>query len=153
MLITGSLSAGAEQIVAMLDLKFIEDTGETASLVCDGVDDCYVYATHYLFDAKVDKVISGDLPDKRFRVQYGTHALRKKNFRNVVALLKKQESGGQGQEEAQYVIEQWGEKLKLYCFEADFDDESDEKSDEESKDAGLENVVNPNDRRALNCYE
>ncbi len=72
----------AEEIVAILDLKFIEETDLTAAVMCygDDEDDCFQWAVHYLFEAKVDKVVSGNLPDKRFLVLYGSHALRKKTF-------------------------------------------------------------------------
>ena len=81
----------ADEIVAILDLKFIEDTGDTATIICFGEnnEDCGVWATDYLFEAKVDKVISGELSDDRFLVLFGKHALKKKSFRNVIALLKK----------------------------------------------------------------
>ncbi len=80
--------ASAEEIVAILDLKFIEDTGEAAVFVCGDDEPCGTWATYYLFEANVDRVISGELPTDRFRVLYGQHALKQnKYFRNVVTLL------------------------------------------------------------------
>ena len=132
--------APAEEIVAVLDLKFIEDTGDTAVVFCFGEDDedCGTWATYYLFEARVDKIISGDLPDKRFLVIYGKHALKKRNFRNVIALLKRRE--GDDPSEPQYRITQWGEKRKMYCFDR-------------REDEGTEIDVERNYQHKLNCYD
>ena len=106
-------SVASEEIVAVLDLKFIEETDDTAVVMCLGEedDDCFQWAVYYVFEAKVDKVISGELPDKRFRVLFGRHAL-KKNFRNVIALLKERETDNS--DEPKYRIFQWGEKRTTY---------------------------------------
>lgn len=132
--------ATAEEIVAILDLKFIEDTGDTAAALCFGEndEDCGVWATHYLFEAKVDKVISGELPDERFLVLFGKHALKKKNFRNIIALLKKREVDDPS--EPQYRISQWGEKRTMYCFDRREDDDT-------------ETDVERDDQYELNCYD
>ena len=135
-----STHATAEEIVAILDLKFIEDTGDTAAVLCFGEndEDCGAWATYYLFEAKVDKVLSGDLPSDRFLVLYGQHALKKKNFRNVIALLKELEVDDSS--EPKYRISQWGEKRTMYCFDQREDDET-------SID------VDRNDRFSLNCFD
>ena len=123
-LLAVSVRISAEEIVAVLDLKFIEETDKTAVVMCYGNDDddCGVWAVHYMFEAKVDKVISGNLPDKRFLVLFGKHALARKNIRNVVALLKKLDVDDP--DEPQYQITQWGERRKMYCFDRREDDET-----------------------------
>lgn len=133
-------AAMAEEIVAILDLEFIEDTGDTAAVLCFDEDDadCGVWATYYLFEAKVDKVISGELPSERFLVLYGQHALKKENFRNVVALLKEREV--ENPSEPQYRIFQWGEKRTMYCFE---------KRDDDNTEIDVER----NERFSLNCFD
>lgn len=133
-------SAAAEEIVAILDLKFIEETDKTASVLCLGEndDDCFEWAVHYIFEAKVDKIISGDLPDERFRVLFGSHALKKKNFRNIIALLKEREADDP--DEPRYRISQWGEKRTMYCFDYWKDDDT-------------ETGVLRNDQFELNCYD
>ena len=132
--------AEGDEIVAILDLQFIEDTGDTAVVICFGEndEDCGEYATYYLFEAKVDKVISGELPDDRFLVLFGKHALRKKNFRNVIALLEKRDTDDP--DEPQYRISRWGEKRTMYCFDHWHDDDT-------------EIGVLRNDEFELNCYE
>ena len=133
-------TASAEEIVAILDLKFVEETDLTAAVMCygDDEDDCHPWAVHYLFEAKVDKVISGNLPEKRFLVLYGSHALKKKNFRNIIALLKERDANGPG--EARYRIAQWGEKRSMYCFDKMQGDDT-------------EIDVARNGQSELNCYD
>ena len=139
LLSTGPKTA-AEEIVAILDFKFIEETALTAAVICygDDEDDCYQHAVHYVFEAKVDKVISGNLPDKRFLVLYGRHALKKKNYRNIVALLKKRDSNNP--DEPRYQIAQWGKKRTMYCIDYLQDD-----------DTGT--GVLRNDQFELSCYD
>ena len=130
----------AEEIVAILDLKFIEETDLTAAVMCFGEDesDCHEWAVYYLFEAKVDKVISGHLPDKRFRVLYGRHALAKRNIRNMVALLKERDISDS--DEPRYRIAQSGEKRTMHCFDYRVDDD-------------IEVGVLRNDQIELNCYD
>ncbi len=133
-------NAGAEEIVAIVDLKFIEETEDTAAVLClgDEDDDCFPWAVYYIFEARIDKVISGNLPDKRFRVLFGRHALKKKNFRNVIALFEERETDDP--DEPQYRISQWGEKRTMYCFDYREDDDA-------------EISVSRNDQFELNCYD
>ena len=130
----------AEEIVAILDLKFVEDTGDTAAVLCFGEEDadCGVWATYYLFEASVDKVISGELPNDKFLVLFGRHALKKRSFRNVIALLKERDV--EDPNEPQYRISQWGEKRTMYCFDRRDDDE-------------IEIDVERNERFSLNCFD
>ena len=106
-----------ETVVAILDLKFIEDTGDPASVLCLGDDEesCVQWASLYLFEARVRKTISGELPRGPFRVLGGRHALIKKNLRGVIAILTKLEAGEP--EAPRYQILRWGSKMELYCFE------------------------------------
>jgi len=140
-----ALPARAEEFVAIVDLKFIKDTGDTAAVLCLGDDDerCEVYATLYLFDAKVRKVLSGDAPQGRFRVLFGHHALPAKDMRGVIAVLRKIE--GKETSEDQYQIVRWGDRHDLYCFERYPSDDS-----EEGKDA-LD--VKMDGSKRLKCYE
>ena len=133
-----SSQVAAEEIVAVLDLKFIENTGEPGGYLCFDDDECGVWAVFYLFEASVDRVISGELPEKKFLVLYARHALREKNFRNIIALLKKREPDDFS--EASYQITQWGQKRDLYCFNRRDDEE-------------VETDVILNDQYPLNCYD
>ncbi len=132
--------ASADEIVAVLDLKFIEETDKVAALMCFGEnnEDCDVWAMHYLFEAKVDKVISGELPEKRFPVLYGRHAMKKENYRNVVVMLKRLDAAEES--DPQYRILQWGEKRDMYCFDQRFDVET-------------EVAVEVNSKHQLNCFD
>ena len=132
--------AVTDEIVAILDLKFMEDTGDTAAVMCvgDGDEDCVVWATYYLFEASVDKIISGTLPERRFFLIYGQHALRKKNFRNVVALLKRRDVSDPN--EPPYQITQWGKKRKMYCFDR-----------REGEDIDVE--ISNDGHQQLNCFD
>lgn len=113
-----SFAASAEEIIAVVDLKFVRDTGEVASTLCfdNGSEEqnCGTWATFYLFDARVKKVVSGELKARRFHVWLGIHALKKGNIKNMVAKLRPLPP----EHEAAYQIIGWGEKRELYCFEA-----------------------------------
>jgi hypothetical protein len=104
----------AEEIVASLDLKFVKDTGTRAGILCygEGENDCHNWSTFYLYEAKVKKVLSGELVESHFTVIYGRHALRKNNHRNIVVRLKKLAEGA----EAQYQILEFSQKVELVCF-------------------------------------
>jgi len=106
----------SEEIVAVLNLKYIKDTEKTAAVLCfgDAGEDCAQWATHYLFEAKVKKLISGELLSKKFNVLFGRHALKKENIKGMVAQLEKTED----YPEAQYTIIEVGNKMELYCFKS-----------------------------------
>lgn len=114
-----SCAARAEEIIAVVDLKFLRDTGEVSSTLCfdEGSEkqNCATWATFYLFDASVKKVVSGELSARKFRVLYGVHALKKGNIKNMVAKLRPLPP----EHETDYQIIGWGEKRELYCFEAE----------------------------------
>jgi hypothetical protein len=127
----------AEDIVAILDMKFVKDTKETATLLCfgDNEEDCAQWATFYLYDAKVKKVLSGELPSKKIKVIYGRHALMPKNFKNVAVVM----TPLQDHKEAEYQIKEWGELKEMYCFK--------------SNDNQPGNVIDGNQRQPQTCYE
>jgi hypothetical protein len=129
---------GAEEIVAILDLRFIENTGEPGGYICFDDDECDVYAIIYLFEASVDKVISGDLSDEKFLVLYARHALREKNLSNVVALLKEREPDEFSA--AKYQIAHTGQEREMYCFTRREDEE-------------VNTDVILNEKYPLNCYD
>lgn len=104
----------AEEIIAKLDLKFIKDTGKTAGVLCygDNEEDCHEWSTFYLYEAKVKKILSGNLPVNKFTVIYGRHALRKNNHSSVIVRLNKLSADG----DAQYQILELGQSFELVCF-------------------------------------
>ncbi|MGN0921732.1 MAG: hypothetical protein ACI4NJ_08445 [Cellvibrio sp.] len=107
----------SEELIAKLDLKFIKDTGKTAGVMCygDNEADCHTWATFYLYEAKVKKVVSGSLPENKFTVIYGRHALRKNNHKGVVVRLNKLLPDA----DAQYQISEFGQNYELVCFQSD----------------------------------
>jgi hypothetical protein len=111
-----SNSCFAEELTAVLDLKFIKDTGITSGVMCyrDEGEDCHTWSTFYLYDAKVRKVISGELSQKKITVIYGRHALLKNNRKNVVVRLKQLRPDA----EAQYQIIEFGVAKEMVCFES-----------------------------------
>lgn len=126
----------AEEITAVLDMKFIKDTGETAATLCFGDDekDCAQWATFYLYEAKVQKVLSGKLPSKKIKAIYGRHALMPKNFNNVAVVLAPLTD----HKEAEYQIQKWGELKEMYCFKGD---------------VHPKNVSDENAKQQLKCYD
>ncbi|NNC76454.1 MAG: hypothetical protein HKN77_00745 [Woeseiaceae bacterium] len=129
----------ADKAVAILNLEFVEDTGDTAAIMCFGEDDtdCARWATYYLFEATALKVISGELPDEPFPVLFGKHALKKQGFYDVVALVELLEDADPG--EPKYRIAAWGERLMMYCFRR--------RNDEDTEIA-----VELNDKEQLSCH-
>jgi len=106
----------SEELIAELDLKFIKDTGKTADVLCYGDTevDCHAWSTFYLYEAKVKKVLSGNLPASELTVIYGRHALLKKNHSSVIVRLNKLPADG----DAQYQILEFGQNLELVCFQS-----------------------------------
>jgi hypothetical protein len=113
--VLGASGVHAEDLVAIVDLKFLEETDLPAAFLCFEEDKCDVWATHYLWEARVRKVISGTEPDKHFLVLYGVHALKKQDLRNVLATMKKLEPGAYAN--ARYQIRDRGQQRELVCFE------------------------------------
>lgn len=94
--------AKAEEIKALIDLEFLEDTEITSGVLCFGEEDCHRWSTYYLFTAHVLKTIEGQLSSDSFKVIFGSHALKKEDFPYVLATLEPMESGNQFS--AQYKI-------------------------------------------------
>jgi hypothetical protein len=117
MVLLGSTAdAFADEIVAVVDLKFLKETDKTAAVLClgDSEDDCVVWATHYLWEARVRRVISGTERDAKVLVLYGRHALPKDPLRNAVVVMNKLESTLPS--DARYQIVAFGSERNLVCF-------------------------------------
>jgi hypothetical protein len=105
-----------EELVAVVDLKFLRETDETAAVLCLGEEesDCGVWATHYLWRATVRKVYAGAEVERHFLVLYGRHALRKKDIREMTVVMKRlKENAPFG---ARYQVVDLGIRQKLLCF-------------------------------------
>lgn len=109
-------TATAEDFVAIVDLKFLKETDQVAAVLCLGMtdDDCFPWAHHYLWEAKVRKVIRGTNTEKRFLVLHGRHALKKKDLRGVIALMKPLEEASPTGARYQLFA---GEKREHFCFD------------------------------------
>jgi len=114
------LNVYAEELVAVVNLKFLKDTGDTAVNICFGEahEDCSQWASFYLYEAKVKKVLSGEFPSNKFKVIYGRHALKKKNLKNVVVSLGELKESN----EADYVVIERGWPRKMYCFSGEYNE-------------------------------
>jgi hypothetical protein len=106
-----------DEFVALVDLKFLKVTDETASVLClsDKDEDCFVYGTHYLWRATVRKVLSGVETERQFLVLYGQHALLTKNIRGMTAVLRRLKPDAPFG--ARYQVMGIGEPQKLVCFD------------------------------------
>jgi len=76
-------------VVALVDLKFIEETDIPAGMICFGEDQCDVWAVHYLWEARVRELIHGEEIDRRFRVLFGRHALVKRDLKKRYVALRR----------------------------------------------------------------
>jgi hypothetical protein len=108
----------AEVLVAKVNLKFIEDTGITASYMCldDAGKECVAWATFYLYEARVREVIAGTETRSKFLVLYGAHALGQKSIRGVVAAMEPRPSDRKPH--ADYQVLQMTDAQKMYCFDS-----------------------------------
>ncbi|WP_339899708.1 hypothetical protein [uncultured Gilvimarinus sp.] len=117
-------NAFAVEVIAVVDLKFLKDTGETASTLCfkeeTETESCATWATFYLFEARVKTVVHGEPISRKFKVWFGQHALKKGNIQKVVAKLKPLPA----EHEASYQITALGERQELYCFHVNEDRQS-----------------------------
>lgn len=115
-------TAEASDLVAIVDLEFIRETDRPAAVMCFGEreEDCHVWATLNLYKAKVRRVISGTESRKAVLVLFGRHALKKGNFRGVIATMNRLEATRAS--DPQYQMTEWGEKRELYCFPRREDD-------------------------------
>jgi hypothetical protein len=115
----------AENTAAIVDLKYLKTTHLVAATLClgEGEDDCVEYAKHYLWQAKVKRIVSGKETRKRFLVLYGRHGLLKKNLRNVAVVLSATDAEMKAAYPlASYQITAFGAETSLICFDpADLD--------------------------------
>jgi hypothetical protein len=126
--------------VARVDLHFIKATDRVGAIVCygDDPDDCHPWAHFYVYEVRLRKTIHGAAPPKKFRAIYSRHALRKKDFRGVVALVRKLDEAGVDGETHQ--IADWAERVDVWCFRRlDLDGKADVKVED--------------GERKLNCYK
>jgi hypothetical protein len=108
--------AAQEEVIAIVDLKFIRDTGKPAGYLCfgDQESDCSVHATYYLWQATVRKILRGEESQKRFLVLYGRHALVRKDLRRQTVVLKRLDADAMAG--ARYEVVDVGRHLELVCF-------------------------------------
>ena len=105
-----------EELVALVDLKFLRETEETAAVMCLGEEesDCGVWATHYLWRVTVRRVYSGAEVERNFLVLYGRHALRKKDIRELTVVLRRLKADAPFG--ARYQVVDLGMPQNLVCF-------------------------------------
>lgn len=137
---TAARAQDAQELVAIVDLKFIKATDRAASVMCFGEkeEDCGVWATHNLYKATIRKIISGSESRKTLLVLFGRHALAEMDLRRVIARMRPLEPGDEYG--AQYQIFESGEKRELFCFRR-WQDET----------GGLE--LKAQDEQSQTCYD
>ncbi len=134
----------SEDIVAVVDLRFIEDTEEPSNYMCLEEDDCFVWGHYYLYDARVRSVINGELPESRFRVIWGGHSLPRRTIRRIVVMLDP--LSGEHDDERAYRIRLLGgvgREHTMYCF----------RRADEGEDAEPDYIVESASGESMNCYE
>lgn len=121
-LLLASTAARAQDLVAIVDLKFIKDTDLPAMIMCfgDKEEDCGVWATHNLYKATVRKVISGSESRKTVLVLFGRHALKNIDLPRTIATMRRLEPNHESG--AEYRIVERGEKREFFCFQRREDD-------------------------------
>lgn len=108
--------AWATDLVAIVDLKFLRETDQTAAVLCfgDKDEDCVPWATHNLYRATIRKVIHGEESRKTVLVLFGRHAMKKISMRGVIATLSRLEP--KNDTGAEYRVAEWGDKREFFCF-------------------------------------
>jgi hypothetical protein len=115
-LVAARSHAADVDLVATVDLKFIRATDETASVMCSGdkEDNCAVWATLNIYQARIRKLHFGTESRKTVLVYFGKHALKEMDFRRLTVTMSKLES--KSESDPQYRIWDWADKRKLFCF-------------------------------------
>lgn len=108
--------AWATDVVAIVDLKFLKETDQTAAVLCfgDKDEDCVPWATHNLYRATIRKIIHGKESRKSMLVLFGRHAMKKINMRGVIATLSRLETTDDTG--AEYRVAELGDEREFYCF-------------------------------------
>ena len=103
-----------ENVVAVLNMYFVKDTEERAAEICfeQSERNCMTWATFYLYEAEVKKILHGELPSRKIKVIYGRHALLKKDFKGEVVVLRKLPD----HDEADYQVVERGVRGEEFCF-------------------------------------
>jgi hypothetical protein len=113
------MPAAAEQadLLAVVDLIFVRESDQTALNKCSGDEKsaCDVWATYYLWEARVRRVLAGVETEKRFMVLFGRHSLVKRNRRRVTVAMKRLEPGSESG--ARYEVIATGSPQQLLCFD------------------------------------
>lgn len=115
----GGTVSGAEpanDLVAEVDLEFIRETDDVAAVMCmgDSDDDCFPWAHHYLWRARIRRILGGEETQRTFLVLYGRHALSKKDLPRRIVVMKRLEDDSPAQ--ARYQIKDMAYEVKLTCF-------------------------------------
>jgi hypothetical protein len=101
------------ELIAVVDLRYIKKTNIVATTVCYG-EECFPWSDHYLWEAKIRKVLKGTRPKGRVLVLHGRHALLKRDLKDLVVALEpidpKNNLG------ASYKVTQVAGRLNLACF-------------------------------------
>jgi ketosteroid isomerase-like protein len=114
-LISSSCLAQDDELVAVVDLKFLKMTEQVVAVTCLSDDECYPSAYGGLFEAELRKMVSGEWPKKNFLVIYGRYARKKGQiFRGVTGRFSKLTDGTDG---AEYQLVTTAMEGHPVCFE------------------------------------
>jgi hypothetical protein len=106
--------AQPQELVAVVDLKFLKATELVVVVTCLVEDECYPTAYGNLFEAQLRKKISGEWPKKKFLVIYGAYARKGEILRGVTGRFSALTDGIEG---AKYQIVDTAVDGDLACFD------------------------------------
>lgn len=108
--------AQTDDLVAVVDLKYLRETEQVTAIMCygDSPGDCHPWAHGLLFEARVRKIIHGQVAKKKFLVLYGRHAMRKQDLRGVTGRFSKLVDDADG---AEYHMAAMAIDAHPACFE------------------------------------
>jgi ketosteroid isomerase-like protein len=108
--------AQTEELVAVVDLKFLKTTEQVVVITCwgHGDDECYPSAYGSLYEAQLRRVISGEWPKRKFLVIYGGGGRKGEILRGVIGKFSALTDGTEG---AKYQIVDTAVDGDLACFD------------------------------------
>lgn len=111
-----STPSRAEDLVAVVDLTFVEATNIPSDVICAEreAEDCVVWGTLKIYRARITRVVAGVESRKSVLVLLGSHSMPARPIKNRVVKMRAIPAAKAS--EPQYQIVDFGTKRELYCF-------------------------------------